>query len=119
MFPERLEVDSDGRRTTFVLRRDLHRDGGLPVYELTPGGLLAYPTGKVWIRFAEGTKAADRAGELERAGFAIESSPHYAPHGAFVTGRDAAFALSHLDALRALGGIERVEPQMLLEASFR
>src|SRR5919206_3610557 len=142
MLPERLEIDSSGRRAAFVLRRDLHAvhdwdgsghpvhsipaarvaafegEGAMPVYELTPGGTLAYPTGKIWVRFEEGTEAASRAADLERAGFRIERVPKYAPNGAFVTAADAAFALSHLDALRAVGGIEHVEPQMLLEASF-
>jgi hypothetical protein len=146
-FPERLELDSPGGRTAYALRRDLYAvhdwdgagadraahaipggrvaafrgapEGRMPVYESAAGGQLVYPTGSVWIRFAEGTDAKSRAADLERAGYRIERSPGYAPHGAFVTASDAAFALAHLDALRAIDGIEAVEPQMLGEASAR
>jgi hypothetical protein len=113
-FPERFELESDGRRTAYVLRRDVHA-----AYEAVPGGQLVYPTGSVWVRFAEGIDAKSRAADLERAGFRIERSPGYAPNGAFVTAGDTAYALSHLDALRAIEGVEHVEPQMLREASLR
>jgi hypothetical protein len=146
-FPERLELDSAGARTTYVLRRDVyavhdwdgsHADqavhaipggrvaafrgdpaGRMPVYESTAGGRLVYPTGTVWVRFSKGTDARGRAADLKHAGFRIAQSPGYAPHGAFVTAVDAAWALSHLEALRAIDGVEVVEPQMLVEASAR
>lgn len=142
-FPKQLELDSDGRRTVYVLRPDLYAvhdwDGaGTPVdaiaeakvaaFEGDPGGkrpvyafgtLLAYPTGTVWIRFADGIDASTRAADLKNAGFHIESSPSYARNGAYVVADDVATALSRLDDLRAVEGVEIVEPQMLVRASNR
>lgn len=88
------------------------------MYE-SPNGRLVYPTGKVWVRFAEGTDARDRAADLAAAGFTIDSIPGYAPHGAFVTAGNAAAALNGLEKLRALDGVEHVEPQVVQEASRR
>jgi hypothetical protein len=131
-FPERIELESAGRRITYVLRDDLYAahdpagtvsaiagspQGRMPVYAL--GERLMFPTNRVWVRFAEGTSARDRASDLERAGFRIEESPGYAPHGAFVVADEPGFALAHLDALRSIEGVEVVEPQMLSEASRR
>jgi hypothetical protein len=142
-FPERLELEADGRRTVYVLRPDLYAvhdwDGaGNPVdamaearvaaFEGDPGGkrpvyafgtLLAYPTGTVWIRFADGIDASTRTTDLKNAGFHIESSPSYAPNGAYVAADDVATALARLDDLRAVEGVEIVEPQMLVRASNR
>lgn len=130
-FPERLELESAGRRIVYVLRPDLYAvhstdgpaafdgspEGRMPVYAF--GTRLAYPTGSIWVRFREGIDAASRAAELRRAGYRIESSPHYAPNGAFVTADDPATALSRLDALRAVEGMEHVEPQLLTEGRHR
>jgi hypothetical protein len=142
-FPERLEVESDSRRTVYVLRPDLYAvhewdgtgapahaiqsanvaafegppRGRMPVYAF--GTLLAYPTGMIWVRFREGIDASSRGNDLARLGLRIESSPAYAPNGAYVVADDAAAALSRLDDLRAVEGVERVEPQMLVEASVR
>ncbi len=72
-FPERFELESDGRRSVYVLRPDLR----------------------------------------------IESSPAYARSGAYLVADDPAAALSRFDDLQAVKGVERVEPQMLVEASVR
>jgi hypothetical protein len=93
-------------------------DGDAPVYELARG-VLAYPDGNVWIRFAENVDAASRAEDVERAGYRIERVPGYAPHAAFVRAATIADSLSNLDALRALAGVEHVEPVMLMDRSFR
>jgi hypothetical protein len=142
-FPERLEVESAGRRIVYVLRPDLYAvhdwngdgaprhsmpsarvaafdgapGGKMPVYAL--GTLLAYPTGSIWVRFREGIDASSRAADLSRAGYRIQSSPHYAPNGAFLIADDPATALSQLDTLRAVEGMEHVEPQLLVEGEHR
>lgn len=130
-FPERLEFESEGRRIVYVLRPDLYAvhspegvaafdgspEGRLPVYAF--GTRLAYPTGSIWVRFREGIAAASRANDLQAAGYHIESSPAYAPNGAFVTAADPATALSQLDTLRAVEGMEHVEPQLLVEGEHR
>jgi hypothetical protein len=123
-YPQRLEFGS----VVYRLRPDLHTahaseetfaaQPGLPVYE-SPDGALVYPTGKVWVRFAKGTDARARAADLEAAGFTLESVPGYAPHGAFVTAEDVASALNGMEKLRALDGVEHVEPQVLRDMSHR
>lgn len=146
-FPQHIEVESEGRRSTYSLRDDLYavhdwdgaadtppvlafRDvrvavfrgspaGRMPVYESGPGGRLSVPTGTMWVRFAEGIDAKSRAADLEKVGFRIERSPKYAPNGAFVVAVEPTFALAHLQDLRAVEGIEHVEPQMLSEATSR
>jgi hypothetical protein len=146
-FPERIEVESAGRRGTYSLRTDLYAvhdwdgssaespvlalpetrvavfsgspAGRMPVYAMEPGGGLFVPTGTVWVRFAEGVDAASRAPDLEKIGFRIERSPKYAPNAAFVAAAEPAAALSGLSALRALEGVEHVELQMLSAASSR
>src|SRR6185295_3202121 len=64
-----------------------------PVYAL-PGGTLAVPTGRVFIRFEEGTSAADRREDLERSGYEIVQIPGYAPHAAWVQSRGGDIASS-------------------------
>jgi len=118
VFPEQIEFVTDGRRTTFRLRRDLTRDDA-PVYEIDGSGVEARPNGSVWIRFAEGTDAASRAADIAAAGYRIERVPGYAPNAAFVTAGSIADALARLDSLRAIAGVEVVEPQMLTERQFR
>lgn len=88
------------------------------MYE-SPNGRLVYPTGKVWVRFAKGIDARDRTADLAGAGYTIETSPGYAPHGAFVVAADAASALKEMEKLRSLEGVEHVEPQLVQEASRR
>jgi hypothetical protein len=112
----------------YTLRPDLHTahafdeesaaQPGSPVYE-SPDGALVYPTGKVWVRFAKGTDPRDRNADLAAAGFTLESVPGYAPHGAFVRAADAASALNGMEKLRAIEGVEHVEPQVLRQASRR
>ena len=128
-YPQRLDLDV----VPYILRPDLYAvhaqngevaahpgspAGRLPVYE-SEHGRLVYPTGRVWVRFAKGIDARDRADDLAAAGFTIESIPGYAPHGAFVTAADAASALVHFGKLRMLEGVEHVEPQVVQAASRR
>jgi hypothetical protein len=128
-YPQRLDLDV----VTYILRPDLYAvhaeegevaahpgtpEGRLPVYE-SENGRLVYPTGRVWVRFARGIDPRDRAADLAEAGFTIETIPGYAPHGAYVIAGDAASALSGLERLRAVDGVEHVEPQVVQEASRR
>ncbi len=91
-----------------------------PVYAL-PEGPLAVPTGLLFIRFKEGTAAAERRGEIERSGYEIVKIPGYAPHAAWVRSRDGDIASSLRDmrSLASLRGVENVEPQMLMESVKR
>lgn len=146
-FPEHIQIESDGRRSTYTLRTDLYAvhdwdgsaaeppvlalpdariavfpgppAGRMPVYSMEPGGGLFVPTGTVWIRFVAGDSAVDHATDLEKIGFRIERGPKYAPNGAFIRAADLASALSGLASLRMLDGVEHVEAQMLSAASLR
>jgi hypothetical protein len=109
VYPELIETASDGRRATFRLRSDLSTPNQ-PIYEMDgSGGVQARPSGTVWIRFGEGTDAAARGAEIAAAGYRIDRVISYAPNAALVN------AGSISDALRAIPGVEAVEPQMLME----
>jgi hypothetical protein len=93
----------------------------LPVYRSAPGAAPAVATGRLFVRLAEGSAAADERERFEGLGLAIVDVPSYAPHCAWVaaaSGR-ASDALVKLDEVRALPGVEHVEPQLLQARSFR
>ncbi len=93
----------------------------LPVYRSAPGAAPAVATGRLFVRLAEGSAAADERGRFGGLGLAIVDVPSYAPHCAWVaasSGR-ASDALVKLDELRALPSVEHVEPQLLQARSFK
>ena len=91
-----------------------------PVYAL-PEGPLAVPTGLLFVRFKEGTAAAEHREEIERSGYEIVQIPGYAPNAAWVRPRngDIATSLRGMRALESLPGVENVEPQMLMANAKR
>jgi hypothetical protein len=96
--------------------------GGLsPVYALQPSGLSAIPTGRVFIRFAEGVKAESRRPEIDQAGYELIESLAYAPQAAWLRAQsgDIADALAGIPQLEQLPDVENVEPQMLKESARR
>lgn len=114
-----LELEEDGVRV-FEGEAPAGDPSAGPVYALG-GGSLAVPTGRVLVRFAEGVDAAARAAELEGAGFAVAQVLSYAPHAAWVAPatRQVADALRGIAALRAVPGVEHVEPQWLMARASR
>ncbi len=92
-----------------------------PVYSLQPSGPLAVPTGKVFIRFAQGVEAASRRQEIESAGYEIAQISKYTPHTAWLqsTSSTIAHSLSNIHALESLADVENVEPQMLTLRELR
>jgi hypothetical protein len=92
-----------------------------PVYRAGPHGPIAAPTGRVFLRFREGTDVERKRDEIEAAGFTLESVPGYAPHAAWLrpTSGRVADALVDLDRLRRLPDVEHVEPQLVTEAARR
>ena len=92
-----------------------------PVYRLGGTGAPATPTGRVFVRFADGTDARAKADALAAAGFTLESVPAYAPHAAWVrpASGELADALTGFERLRELPGVENVEPQFESEAARR
>jgi hypothetical protein len=91
------------------------------VYRVGARGPLAVPTGSILLRFRAGVNPEDHASEIEAAGFTITRRLGYAPHCAWVRPRTHRVrdALEHFDALRAVGEVEAVEPQMLLARQLR
>jgi hypothetical protein len=82
---------------------------------------LAVPTGRVFIRFADDIKAGDREAEIRAAGYEVDQQVDYAPNAAWLRARSGSIAdaLKGIDALRKVTGVENVEPQMLMQASYR
>lgn len=87
----------------------------------TPDGGLVVPTGRVFVRFAEGDSAARHEGAIKAAGYRVEQVPGYAPNAAWVVASDGEVgtALSRVGSLVTIPGVERVEPQMEGERSTR
>ena len=75
------------------------------------------PTGRVFVRLGEGEDVRARTSELEAAGFEIEEVPGYAPHAAWLRPRSRriADALAGVEPLRAVPGVEHVEPELIGE----
>jgi hypothetical protein len=92
-----------------------------PVYALQPNGTLTIPTGRIFVRLAENIPIESRQDQLQAAGYEIVDRPAYAPHTAWVRWRSGniADALIHLSQLMAIPDMENVEPQMLMQRSFR
>lgn len=91
-----------------------------PVYS-AEGGLAAIPTGQVFVRFAEGVDARDRAPDLEKLGYEIVKVLSFAPQGAWVRAKNGSIpeGLENLRSLEDLAQVEKIEPQMLIERSLR
>jgi hypothetical protein len=91
------------------------RPGAAPVYRGVPGGELAVPTGRVFVRFDGGSRAAERESELRAAGYRVHTSPSWAPHTAWLTAASGGVtdALAALPALRRIPGLSHAEPELL------
>lgn len=92
-----------------------------PVYRRRPAGEVAVPTGRAFVRFSEGERAEDRREGFAATGFELDAIPPYAPHAAWVRASCGAIeeTLRSLDRLRALAGVEHVEPQLIVPAHPR
>ena len=92
-----------------------------PVYALQPGGVLAVPTGLIFVRFPPGTSAASHAKQIAEAGYELVEIPSYAPQAAWVRARTGQIAdsLANMTALEQLPDVENIEPQMLMERHAR
>lgn len=95
-----------------------------PVYALRSGGAggsMAVPTGRIFIRFPDGAKASDHETEIRNAGYEVDQKLDYAPNAAWLRARSGSIAdaLNGVDALRKITDVENVEPQMLMQGSYR
>lgn len=92
-----------------------------PVYRVGARGPLAVPTGKVFVRFAEGQSVDGHRQEIEDAGFRIIEALSYAPQAGWLEASSGEItdAISRFADLNRISGIETVEPQMLMERQAR
>ena len=76
------------------------------------------PTGRVLVRFAAGDRVEAHRDELRAAGYELDTPLGFAPQAGYVrpAGGDVA---AGLDRLRAIPGVEHVEPEVLIERSAR
>jgi len=88
-----------------------------PVYRLGSNGPRAVPTGLIFVRMTNGRPLATAREDLEAAGYRIREVLSYAPDAGFVVSSSGELpeALAGTDRLRAVAGVARVEPQMLIE----
>jgi hypothetical protein len=91
----------------------------LPVYRAQPSGMFAIPTGRLWVRFAEGIDATQMRERVEKAGCTLEELPPWAANSAWVRAGSGkvADALAAVPVLQKSPGVEYVEPQMLLPSA--
>ena len=76
------------------------------------------PTGRVLVRFAAGDRVEAHREELAAAGYELDAALGFAPQAGYV--RPAAGgAAAGLDRLRAIPGVEHVEPEVLMERGAR
>ena len=95
-----------------------------PVYALQSGGAagsMAVPTGRVFIRFADGVGVGNRESAIRNAGYEVDQKVDYAPNAAWLRARSGSIAdaLNGIETLRKIADVENVEPQMLMQASYR
>jgi hypothetical protein len=74
------------------------------------------PTGRVLVRFAAGDRIEAHGEELRAAGYELDAPLGFAPQAGYV--RPATHEAG-LDRLRAIPGVEHVEPEVLVERSAR
>jgi hypothetical protein len=118
-------IPDDARSTFAVYRGDppstrAAQDVG-PVYAAAPGGPLAVPTGRVFVRLAHGVRPEERRQEFEAAGFEIDRTLSYAPNAAWLrpVSGEISRALPGLATLDGVPDVVHVEPQMLLERALK
>jgi hypothetical protein len=91
------------------------------IYSSDATGPVLVPSGHIFARFHEDIRAEEQTQLLATAGFEIAERLSYAAHAVWLRARsgDAADALHQFPLLGEIGGIESVEPQMLMGRSFR
>jgi hypothetical protein len=91
------------------------------VYSPAGSPTWAVPTGRLFVRVAQGKRISAHRDAIEAAGFGIEKIPDFAPHSARVVALSGnpADALSRIERLTAVPGIVHVEPELLRARSAR
>jgi hypothetical protein len=93
--------------------------GTWPVYRRPDDGELVAATGRIFVRLAEGQRAADHGDAFRSAGYEIDRALPWAPNAAWLRATDwgVAAALSRLSQLAAVPGVSNVEPELLRRRS--
>lgn len=117
-------VNDDARTAIAICRGNPHSHGGsAPVYSSSSDGPLAVPTGRVFVRLARNMAPSTRRAKFEAAGFVVDQLLSYAPNAAWLRpvrgGISHALAPTALQELRAIAGVEHVEPQLLMSREFK
>ena len=92
-----------------------------PVYQATPHGPLAVPTGRIFIRCSPHLRLEERRKDLATLGYKLIETLSYAPHTGWVqsaTG-DMASSLKNIHQLKTIPGIVHAEPQLLMPRTPR
>lgn len=86
---------------------------GKPKYR-AESGQVAVPTGRLFVRFAEGVDAAAQEHALEKLGMRVDNAVEWAPHTLWCAASDGtvASALEALTDVQGLPRVERVEPEL-------
>ncbi len=128
LVPERVvaTIEGDAGATFTVLEGALPRvgdgaHGAVAVYTDSGSNAILVPTGRVFVRFAEGVEARANGPALARAGYHIAALLDYAENAAWVEAADGdvAAALRGLDRLAVVAGVVSVEPQLLSVRKFK
>jgi hypothetical protein len=95
-----------------------------PVYRaegVGNAGPIAVPTGRLFVRFAEGVDAENRAPALSGVGLRVEQLVEWAPHTAWCVAADGnvEHALARLSDARKLPDVVNAEPELLRPRVFR
>jgi hypothetical protein len=117
-------IDGDAGARFTIIRGPLPERGDaarIAVYVDRASRTLIVPTGRVFVRFAEGIEARANEPALARASYRIAALIDYAPNAAWVEAEDGdvAAALRGLDRLAAIAGVVNVEPQLLSVRAFK
>lgn len=93
----------------------------VPLFRREPDGVVSAPTGWILTRAPEGTIIGERESEFNAVGYRITERLSYAPHAAWLcaVSDKVCDALSGIERLAALPGIEAVEPQWISARSRR
>jgi hypothetical protein len=101
--------------THFTVMRGKPGPDDIGVYRERGSQDFAVPTGRVFLRFADGMAARSREAAIAAAGYRLLAVPDYAENAAWVDSTDGEIisALRGLDRLAAIPDVVKVEPQLL------
>ena len=93
----------------------------LPVYAISADLAPTVATERIFLCLQEQTTIDARRDDIDVLGFIIDDIPRHAPHCAWLIPKSGRVddALSKLDALRALPGAVRAQPQLLRSRAWK